>query len=223
MKLVHGEDQQKSRNHFLTQKDISKSRGLNLINIDGISITYPEFVTIVTSNSLFPEANIYFVENVFSRRPSKDREKIINHIFDNPGLDIWIWEPKDVSDQTKKIPPGSIIRFDIPKYVYSYLDKPTLTLLDKALNYTAPEQIMSLLVRHIHNLILCKSGSSDLPAWQADKLKPLAGRLTMAQILDLYRQLLQIDSRQKKSDSAFNLAASLSIWTANLQNTVNPL
>jgi hypothetical protein len=71
---------------------------------------------------------------------------------------------------------------------------------------------MASLAKQLHNLLLVKYGSSDFPAWQSGKLKPLANRFSLPRLITMQNQLLAIDSKSKNSLLSTDLESALVDW-----------
>jgi DNA polymerase III delta subunit len=179
-------------------------------------MTLSEFLNAVGTGSLFGGEVQIFIEQFFARRPGKEKEQILEYFKSHPDVSVILWDSKDVSDQIKTLPPKLSVKFDLPKYVFQFLDALTLPLYQKALESAAPEQIMALLVRQMHNLLLVKFGAGKLPSWQASKLKPLAARFSEKRLRQSYKELLDIDYRNKTSGSVFDLSDNLQLWIVRL-------
>jgi hypothetical protein len=216
MEIIHGDDQIKSRSFFLNLKLNLKKNQANLIELDGQKITFTEFISATTTNSLFPEKNIICIEQLFSRRPGKDKQLLLSYLKSHPELPVYIWEVKDVSDQLTGFPATTVRRFDLPKYAFNFLDSLSPDHLKLALDNLPPELLFAQLIRQFHNLILVKSGRGKLPSWQSNKLQVLAKKFSAPRLLQAYRKLLEIDFRQKNSLSVSELSASLQIWLTEL-------
>jgi DNA polymerase III delta subunit len=216
MKVLHGEDQISSRRQLIALKTESRKKGNQLVELDGQNLTLTDLLNAVGTGSLFGGEVQVYIDQFFSRRPGKEKDQIVEYLKSQKDLGLVIWEGKDVSDQLKTFTPAISVRFDLPKYVFQFLDSLTLPLFQKALDSAAPEQIMALIVRQMHNLLLVKEGAASLPSWQLSKLQPLAQKFSSAKLKQSYRDLLDIDYRAKTSGSVMDLAANLQLWIVRL-------
>lgn len=181
----------------------------------GSDVTLAQLLVATKSDSLFGGINLVIVENLFSGRPSNDRRAVIEYLSAKSG-DVVVWESKDVSAKIKEFDPQIVRRFDLPKYVFKFLDDLSLSSLQLSLQSAAAEQILALLAGHIHKLILVKEGMSSLPGWQTSKLKSQVLRFNLDKLTDLSRKLLQIDYAQKTSALPYDLATALEIFVVRL-------
>lgn len=216
MQIFHGDNQIASRAEFLRIRSDLSSRGIQIIEIYGDTLTLSQLMLSLQNVSMFGDSNAVFIDGFFSRRPGSEKAAISKYLQAHPDLSVYFFDDSDVSVQLKGFPPASVKKFELPKYLFTFLDQLTLTSLHQAFTGAAPEQVFSLLVRQMHNLILVSSGSTALPSWQAGKLRSLLPKFTRVDIFTAYKKLLEIDFRQKNSASVFDMAASLEIWVTSL-------
>lgn len=181
MIILHGDNQVASR-----QKLTELKQGKQTMEL-GADITLPHLLVAVKSDSLFGESNLVIVENLFSGRPSNDRKTVIEYLLKNPS-DVVVWENKDVSGKIKDFDPKIVRQFDLPKYIFAFLDNPTPQSLRKCLESMPVEQVFASLVTRMH-----KRGRADY----------LSG-------------LLEIDYAQKTSSAPYDLAAALEVFMIRL-------
>jgi len=216
MLIIHGEDQPASRTRFLEIKKRLASSGLLIVELAGTGLTLQELKTKTESISLLGDSPAVFIENIFSGRPGREKTRISEYLLEKIKEEIYIWEPGNVSLQLKNFPPDSIEKYDLPKYIFRFLDHPTYALLIQSLENSAPEQIFSLLVSHFRKLIMVKEQAGIFPSWQLQKLKSQAAGFSLSHLISLYKELLEIDYCSKTSSSSHNLAFSLELWLARL-------
>jgi len=212
MIILHGDNQIASRQAFLALKQQAISAGKQVQEYSGDSLSLPQLVTAVESVSLFGTVNAVFVDGLFSRRPSNEKKTLIAYLSDHPKADISVWEHKDVAAQVKTFAPASVRKFDLPKYLFVFLEHFTLPGLKQALTGSSPEQVFSLIVRQVRSLIMVKDNAGNLPAWQAGKLKSQAAGYSTEKLISLYRKLLAIDRAQKTSASPYGMETALELW-----------
>jgi DNA polymerase III delta subunit len=212
MLIIHGENQISSRQFFLDIKTKTPSTKQK-VDLRGEDLELPGLTTAAGSSSLFGLSNIVFIDNLFSRRPSNTKTQLIDYLKAHPDSDIYIWEAKDVTTQLKSFPPLSIKRFDLPKYIFQYLDNFDLESLHKSLESVSEEQILSMLAKQVHKLIVAKSGSGDYPPWQKNKLLSQSKQYSDAKLVTMLNALLDIDYKNKNSQLPYNLSVALELWT----------
>ena len=214
MIILHGDNQVASRQHLTTLKQAATKLGKQITELAG-EVSLELLMPAAESNSLFGSSNLVVIENLFSGRPSNDRKAVISYLLAKSG-DVVVWEGKDVSGKIKDVDPQSTRRFDLPKYVFKFLDNLSITSLQLALSTAAPEQILALLASQIHKIILFKEGVASLPSWQLAKLKIQSSRFKIQDLIKLNRELLEIDYAQKTSAAPYDLATALEIFVVRL-------
>jgi len=190
MLILHGDNQIASRERFLAARQEAQKQGLNVVELSGDQINLPGLTQAVESKSLFGSANAVFIEGLFSSRPSNAKKQIIGYLSKKLNENIIIWESKDVTAQVKDLPST---KFDLPKYIFNFLDNPTLESFRKCLEVMPVEQIFASLATRVHKALL---GQGRI----AKKINPA--------------ELLEIEYKQKTSSPPYDLASALEIWLA---------
>lgn len=209
MLIIHGDNYSLSRQAWVDEK----AKYPDALIIDGSNLNFSDLSKYLHTTSLFGSQRTLFVENLFSRRPSVEKNKILDYFSGfSPPPEIIFYDPKDVTASLKAFPPSIIRKFDWPKYLYQFLDSFSLPSLRLTLGQMPPEVVLASLAKQLHNLLLLKHGSADLPAWQAGKLKPLANRFFLPQLISMQKQLLNIDYRSKNSLLTADLGTALVDW-----------
>lgn len=181
MIILHGDNQVASRQQLTALK-----QGKQVVEF-GTDITLAQLLVAAKSDSLFGGTNLVIIENLFSGRPSNDKKAVIEYLIGKPS-DMVVWEGKDVSTKIKEFDPQIVQRFDLPKYIFAFLDHPTPQSLRKCLESMPVEQVFASLVTRMH-----KRGRTDY-----------------------LKGLLEIDYAQKTSSAPYDLAAALEIFMVRL-------
>ncbi|MEK7091078.1 MAG: hypothetical protein AAB887_01045 [Patescibacteria group bacterium] len=179
--ILHGDNQVASRQALLAAKE-----GKPTLEFMGSDLSLDQLVNAVETNSLFGQANTVIIEGLFSQRPSTNKKVIIEYLESHQDSDIIIWEGKDVTSQLKNI--TSVKIFDLPKYIFSFLDSPTISGLHQVLQTMPAEQIMASLATRAHKRANTK--------W--------------------LQELLAIDYKLKTGALPYDLATALELWCAKL-------
>lgn len=216
MKILHGENTLVSRSRFLEYKTKAVTQGFLVQDLAGADLTLAKLNEHLNSTSLFEEKYHLFIDQFFSRRPSKEKESIIKFVLNNPDSPIVFWDDKDVSLQVKGFPSTVVERFELPPYLFRFADTLTVPSFHQALTVAAPEQVMAILVRQLHNLILVKHKKGTFPAWQQAKLIKQAAQFSDAKLLKSYRNLLSIDFKIKNSLLPYDLTTAIEVWLVSL-------
>ncbi len=214
MKIIHGENVIASRQSLINSKN-HLPQNSEPLELDGQQLTLTDLKNYLNTQSLFGTTQTLFVENFFSRRESAEKKQIIAYLLENQSAPITFWDSCELTTPIKGFLPILLEKHDLPKYLYQYIDTFSLSLLQKTLAATPPEVVLALMVRHLHNLILIKTGEvSSFPAWQAKKLQTQSGKYPLPKLLELYQALYRIDISHKNSKSPLSLAGQLEVWTA---------
>ena len=139
MIIIHGENQIASRQHFL---DLRTQNPGDIF--DGDSLTLVDLKTLLTSNSLFGEAQNIYIENLYSRRPSNEKKAIIEYLESKNPINLVIWEHKAVITKSQNK------NFEMPKYLFAFWNKPSIQNFHLALQVAAVEQIFAGLITGAH-------------------------------------------------------------------------
>lgn len=210
MMILHGDDQAASRNQFLLLKQQVKNSGKNIVEFAGENLVLPDLIQALESSSLFGNVNYVVIESLFSRRPSAEKKRLIDYLSNQ---DLLIWEPKDVTAQVKNFPNK---KFDLPKYIFQFLDDFTLQNLELALKNSEPEIILSLLAKRLHDLVLALENKLELPSWQLAKIQKQSQKYNLQKLSAMNNELLTLDYNQKTSKSPYDLSVGLELWIMKL-------
>lgn len=221
MHIIHGDNQISSRSHFLSLKEKAAKNHSQIVDLQSESITLNDLVSVSSSVSLLGDTNVIFIDGLFSKRPSNEKKSIIAYLEAHPEAPIFTWDDKDVSTQLKNFSPNLITKFDLPKYVFQFIDTFSLNLFDKSLSSSEPEMILGLLAKRLNELLIVKSVPNHYPSWLSTKLKSQAQKFSETQLLELNSSLLEIDYAQKTSTSPLDLASSLRLWLIKLNQLDN--
>ena len=113
------------------------------------------------SLSLLGEHQLVIIENLFSGRKSKEKEKTIAFIKDLQPKNLIIWEGKKIDGRLLSSFQGQVLKFDLIPVLFHFLDslrpgnvKASLIFLHQTLEQLPPEMIFFMLVKHFRLLIL---------------------------------------------------------------------
>ncbi len=188
MIILHGDNQVASRQALLTAKE-----GRPLLEFMGSDLTLEQLVNAVETNSLFGQANTVVIEGIFSQRPSTNKKSIIAYLEAHQEANIILWESKDVTSQLKNFKPAP--KYDLPKYIFNFLDRPTISGLHQVLQTMPAEQILASLATRAH-----KRANTE---W--------------------LEELLAIDYKLKTGALPYDLATALELWCAKLDSNAQAL
>jgi len=225
MLILHGENIERSRRYLGQRK---KNFDGEVINLEGDKINLNDLKQAIESKSIFGEKKLIVVSNLFSRRPSKEKEELLKYCRQENPENLIVWEGKKIDGRLlSHFLSARIEQFDLTPIIFRFLDyfsptnkKHSLILLRQCLTQEPPELVFFLLCRHIRDLIIAadlgKKGLNHLPSWKQDKLISQAKMFGLQKLINLYGQLLQIDYQQKTGRSTLSLASQLDLLIANL-------
>ena len=219
MLILHGEDQVASREFFNSLKTQAGQSGKNILEYSGLGLKVTDLVTALNTSSLTGAATSIYITELFTRRTGADQQSIIRYLRDHPGCDVTVWEPKNISNQFKEFPASIVRKFDLPKFIFKFLENLSWPSLRLALNTSDPELIFYLLVAHVNKLIMAKDAAGDFPSWQAAKLKIQSSKYTFDELITMNDELLSIDFHLKTSQLPYDLNTALELW---LMKNISP-
>jgi DNA polymerase III delta subunit len=205
MQIVHGENQVQSRGYFLNLKKSLLDKHLQPIDLDGDALNLADLQNYLNTSSLFGESNAIFIDGFFSRRPSNDKKTISVYLSQQSSAHIYCWEAKDVTTALKEFPPTVIKKFDLPKYIFSFLDNLDVPTYRRCLESMPPEQLLSSIATRLHKVLLGQ-GRLNL-------------KYTPQKLESMLSSLLMVDYQQKTSNSPVDLASALELWLIEIHNT----
>ncbi|MCX6724919.1 MAG: hypothetical protein NTV20_02350 [Candidatus Shapirobacteria bacterium] len=228
MIILHGENnllsRQKLTNEIANFK--LKTQG-EILRYDGHNLNLMDLRQSLESASLLGDSHLVIIENLFSGRTGKEKQKIIDYLKKTVAQNLIIWERKKIDGRTLTSFKGQVLRFDLDPVIFRFLDslspgktKISLTLLHQCLVQDSPEIIFFMLARQIRFLILAadlgKKGLDQMESWRAEKLIRQAQYFTLIKLMKIYRQLLKIEVQQKTGQTPFTLSSQLDLLVASL-------
>lgn len=227
-KVLHGENIVQSRRELSEQIEKAKKNFLEIVSFEGKQISLNDLILALEGKSLFKDERLIIIENLFSLPKSKDKEKIIETLKQNPEKNVLIWEGKELSKEiiSKYSPELTFQLFKLPSVIFKFLDslkpgikKDNLENFHLCLQQEDPEMIFAMIIRQIRLLILVKEGEkflSGLASWQKRKLISQGKLFDLKLLANLYQKLLEIDYQQKTSQSPFDLTSSLDLLISEI-------
>ena len=220
--LLHGDDTATSRNELQRLK-----AGREIRQLDGRGLTDTMLTQALESDSLFGGDTLVVIENLFSKLGKKPKLiATLAEIIKRSRADVIIWEDKEVGITiTKNLGNPSVRLFKIPISLFQFLDgikpgntKSVLTLFLKTLATHAPELIYTMLVRRIRQLIQVADGVTPegLQSWQVSRLTSQSRSFTIDRLIELYRQLLNMEYSIKTGSSPFTMQQLLEQYLIDL-------
>ncbi len=225
MLILHGENIVLSRKRL--NEKITNFKG-EVVRLEGNQINLTKLKQVVESQSLFGQDRLIIIENVFARRPSKEKEETLHYLKKNSPDNLIVWEGKKIDGRVLASFSGAKVeKFALTPLVFHFLDslapdnqKNSLTLLHQCLNQDSTEMVFYMLARQIRFLIMAndlgEKGLKNMASWQKTKLTRQAKKFTLPQLLSLHRKLLKIDWQQKTGQASLPLSSQLDLLIASL-------
>ena len=226
--IIHGDSMDESRNYFF---DFKKSFP-NITSLSGISLTTDELMNLFQGDNLFFEDKNIAIENFLSKnKPSKALDEIIEILNKNSkNANIILWEEKEIGKKTlDKFPKAQIQVFRIPKLIFNFLDsiKPDngqslVTLFHKLLKNSAVEIIIYMMTRQFRLMIAVRDHGENIDellkmmSWQKGKLEKQSSLFDKTKLIDLYKNLYNIDSFQKTGKLSMPIVSAIDIFLLDI-------
>jgi hypothetical protein len=228
MMILHGENnllsRQKLNNEIANFK--LKTKG-QILRYEGQNLNLTDLKQALESFSLWGNSSLVIIENLFSGRINKEKEKIIAYLKKIRAQNLIIWEGKKIDGRILSSFREQVLRFDLDPLLFRFLDslypgnaKISLNLFHQCLLQEPPELIFFMLQKQIRLLILAadlgKKGLGSMENWRAEKLIRQAQHFTLFRLMKIYNQLLKIDLQQKMGKTPLSLSSQLDLLLASL-------
>ncbi len=217
--LVHGNDNLTSRKFFLSQKDKDS------ITFDAEEIIVIELAQSLQGEELFRVSKKIFIENLFTRKGTKNLESIGKVLENNKNTEVFIWSEKEIGIRTlSSFPKFENQNFKVPQNIWAFLDgiRPNspknVAVFHSTLTSTEPEIVFAMIVRQFRLLLGISSESKKnadeikkLASWQKSKLIRQATLFKPEKLKEIYKKLYKIEKSQKTGSSNLNLVQNIDI------------
>jgi len=224
--VYSGDDIVSSRKAFLDYLEGLQCNDFELVRTNGKDLTEEALELYFSPTSLFGQKKTLAIENLLLGSKSKEKEKIIKKIAKEKDCDILIWEGKEISktDQ-KKYPANFIFRnFKLPQVLFNFLDslspektKENLDFFHRVIEEVDPAFVFLMVIRQFRYLILASENElSGMPPWQSGKFFHQTKLFNKEKLLKIYERLLEIDYRQKTSQTIKDLVFELDLLLSEL-------
>ncbi|EKD86713.1 MAG: hypothetical protein ACD_37C00173G0001 [uncultured bacterium] len=224
--IIHGNDVVTSRKYYLDQKNESS------ITFDAESIEISEITHSLQGGGLFGPSKKIFIDNLFSRKSSKNFDAVLESLRTADDAEIYIWADKEIGVKILSAFPKHVVQsFKISQNIFGFLDSlrpnspSNVSRFHDALNSSETEIVFAMIVRQFR-LMIGLSEESGLPAgeagknidevkrlapWQKSKLIKQASAFGKEKLLIAYKKLYKIDKAQKTGSSNLNLLQNIDI------------
>lgn len=216
--IIHGDDISSSRTYFFEQKDKDS------LIFDAENLIIEELKNSLQGSSLFNEPKKIFIDNLFTKKGSKNYDEVSAFLTDIPAdLNVFLWANKDLGVKIlNSFPKHNNQNFKIPKNIFSFLDsiRPNnprnVSSFHKTLLESDEQIIFAMIVRQFR-LMIGLSEKADieevkrLAPWQKSKLMNQASMFEMKKLKEIYKKLYKIDKKQKTGATNLTLVQSIDI------------
>ncbi len=228
--IIHGSDLSSSRNYFISLREAQS------LTYSGDEVNLTMLTQIIEGGGLFGQDKTIFIENYFSKKkPSSEHKEIVDLLLKNVGkINLYFWEPKEISKSTLAFFPKAIIKtFNFPQSLFSFLEairpnagKSLLTLYHEALKNSEIELIFYMVVRQMRLLLAIKAQDNQeakiseenvieeikrLSPWQNSKLHRQVALFSFSALKSIYKRLAVLDRDSKSGRLPLPLVQSLDI------------
>lgn len=210
-----------------------KTPTAEVIRLDGEKMTKTELIEAVEAPSILSDSRIIYIENLLSRRQSKEKDELLTYLVKNTATSTVVdWECKAATQATLKKISGQSTRiqeFKFAKSLFKFLDafRPgnhavMHSLFEQTLKSDSVELVFYLLAKRLNQLFIAKSGDTDLlkkelrQDWQIRNVQHQASTWTDDQLVAVNRRLLEIDESIKTGASPIDLTLQLDILLLTL-------
>lgn len=205
--VIHGDDMARARERFGKIIDAIKTRGWDIIHLDGSNLSLAENLS---SNSLFENKKLYVVEDLDKFKP-KELEWFQTHSVDNDNNLLILVEgsiPAKLKFLTPKI--AKFEEFKLTKTLFQFLDSlypgnaaTSVKMLHQTIQNDPIELVFSLMGTTMRDLYWVLTGPQSFagPAWKKDRLTRQAKKYSSTQLWRIIQALADIDIAVKTSNA----------------------
>lgn len=226
--LIHGSDAITSR---IKIKDLlSRDENHEKISLDGTKIELSDAVINCEATSIFHNKKVIVIENLLSRTKSKEKDDILNYLLNlKTDNNVIIWEGKEIDKAIIKnyFQKVTVILCQPPQIFFKFLETIGLESASTTINYFHSllkthdaDFIFNMILRQVRLLIIINDeksrNKSNLANWQISRLIKQAKIFKMEELINLYRQLLVIDTKIKTGQSPYTYKEFINLFLLNL-------
>ncbi len=233
MFIIHGENQASSRQKLTELVAVAEDAGRQVWRLAAKNLTPAQLSDQATSQHLFLPDQTIVIEDLHALPTSARKKELLDLVATIAGTDtqtdLILWEKKTLTPtMLKKFATAKVFEFPISKTLFKWLDslrgqanegeKSTmLRLFHQTVSQDGDFMTVSMLARQIRLLIeVSETGRVGGPPFLAAKLQKQARTFSLTQLLDVHRQLLEIDLHLKTSTSPLSLVQELDLLLLKL-------
>ncbi|HEX7018055.1 MAG TPA: hypothetical protein VF209_04080 [Patescibacteria group bacterium] len=230
MIILHGENTVQSRAELGKLLDQARQANKTVVRLEAKRLTLADLQEALHSESLFGDEKVIVIEELHSLPTSNRKKELIEALAAADGdhsSSLILWEKRSLTaTMLKKLGPAESKEFKLSKALFSWLDSlngqkrnvsQQLKLFHDALKQEGEYLCFLMLIRQLRMMLQAMDGGVIKgPPFMISKLKNQAQSFSQTQLLSLHQQLLEIDYRQKTSQSSLDLAQELDLLLVNL-------
>lgn len=205
----------------------AKNKNDEVIQLDGEKISLTDFVQASSNSSLFSGQTTIVIENLLSRKKSKEVEGLWDFLKNYNGeAKLILWEKKSVGKILQRNLPikTTAKEFKTPALIFKFVEQinpkfksQALASMQQVLQQEPAEFIFAMIIRQIRSLLQIKLDKIPAGApWMLAKLKSQAANFSEDQLEKAYTKLYKIDKQIKTGSNHINLEWHLTYWLVNI-------
>lgn len=228
MTIIHGDNIVLSRKQLQLEVEKRVTAGKKVRSYTAADLSLPILTEALQSTSLFGEESVVVLERIFKMRSKKMRDQVLDILCTQAAVEVIVWEDAVVSATNLKLLQAAkptVLLYKSSPVVFQALDllgnssqkKRLIQLLHLAYEQDSPEFVFSMFTRQVRLLINVVEGEiSALKPYTLQKARQQAQHFTLEKLLNIHRQLLEIDLSQKLSTSLLTLEQQLDLLALGL-------
>ncbi len=223
MTIIHGENLVSSRRKLVELLATARSVGQTTTTLHAKKTTRAELEQVLGASGLFGQTQLLVVEELHSLPNSNRITELIELLAAGAqSSQVILWEKRSLTaTMLKKFPLTNALEFKASKTIFKWLDSLTghkrnlteqLRLLAESVISDGEVFCLTMLARQVRLLIqVLDSGQVKGPPFMISKLKRQTSTFTLAQLLKLHTQLLNLDRDLKTSQNRLSPALELDL------------
>ncbi len=224
--VFHGDNPAASRTQLQTALAVERSRGSELLSLEGDKISPPDLENALLTDNLFTPTALV-IENLLTRLRSRDKDRCLALLTNYAGpKNIYLWEKKETTKLTlNKFPKATKITLaKTPTALFALLESlrpgsatQSLSLLHQVVAVTEDIVAFTMVARQISQLLQVRAiATPKLSPWQLTKLQSQTKSWTEAELIHFHDELVRIDFAIKTGRSKLSYADHLDILFTTL-------
>lgn len=221
--ILHGDNLTESRQFLRNLVEKAVNSRTEVITFQGNKATLADIKEALASDTLLGGNRMVVIENLLGGQKSAEKTKISSYLktgkYDSALL---IWEDKEIKGMAS-FPNAEVNCFRLHPVIFHFLEslrtgnsQETLKLLGTLKTEADAEMVFYMLIRQFRLLIMAKDEALEtMPPWQRQKLLGQSRHFTHEKLVKIYRELLDIDFKQKTSGDPYPLYSRLDLLAAS--------